>query len=98
MPSIKPAIMDSHGNPGTAGNVIGVETEAELVLAIVGVLTTVIVDTEVLTVVTVSGLVVATGSVEDEIISEVLPTSEASEAVELEVLCVAFCVVVVAAC
>ena len=57
MPSISPAIMDSQGNPGTAGSVIGVETEA----LDIEVLTTVIVDTDVLTDVTVSELVVVTG-------------------------------------
>ena len=50
-------MMDSHGNPGTAGKAIGVETEA----LDVEVLTTVMVDTEVLTEVTVRELVVVTG-------------------------------------
>jgi hypothetical protein len=54
-----PAIMDSQGKPGIAGNTIGVETELVTeVLVVVGVLTTVIVDIEVLTTVVVSELVV----------------------------------------
>jgi hypothetical protein len=53
-----PAIMDSHGKPGIAGNTIGVETEIVVELLVVeGVLTTVMVDTEVLTAVVVSELV-----------------------------------------
>ena len=59
MPSMIPAIMDSHGKPGIAGSAIGVETETVVeLLVIVGVLTTVIVDTEVLTTVVPSELVV----------------------------------------
>jgi hypothetical protein len=62
-----PAMMDSHGKPGTAGRTIGVETEivAEL-LVVVGVLTTVIVETEtdVLTTVVGSELVLVKGIVE----------------------------------
>jgi hypothetical protein len=43
-------MMDSHGNPGIAGNVIGVETATVLdVLEVEGVLTTVVVTTLVLT-------------------------------------------------
>jgi len=66
-PSIKPAIIDSHGKPGTAGRTIGVETDIVVeLIEVVGVLTTVIVDTdvdtdvdtEVLTTVVVSELVV----------------------------------------
>lgn len=54
-----PAIMDSQGKPGIAGNTIGVETELVTeVLVVVGVLTTVIVDIEVLTTVVASELVV----------------------------------------
>jgi hypothetical protein len=58
MPSIRPVMMDSHGNPGTAGRIIGVETVLALV---VEVLTTVIVDTVVLSTVVVNELVVVTG-------------------------------------
>jgi hypothetical protein len=58
-PSMIPAIMDSHGKPGTAGRTIGVETEIVVeLLVVVGVLTTVIVETDVLTTVVVSELVV----------------------------------------
>ncbi len=59
--------MDSHGKPGTAGSTIGVETEIVVeLLVVVGVLTTVIVETEtdVLTTVGGSELVVVTGIVE----------------------------------
>jgi hypothetical protein len=57
-PSIRPAIIDSHGKPGMAGSIIGVETElvAELTI-IVGVLAIVRVDTDVLTTVLANGLV-----------------------------------------
>ena len=58
-----PAMMDSHGKPGTAGNTVGVETLIVLkVLVVVGVLTTVIVDTDALTTVVVNELVVVTGT------------------------------------
>ena len=59
--------MDSHGKPGTAGRTIGVETEIVVeLLVVVGVLTTVIVETEtdVLTTVGGSELVLVTGIVE----------------------------------
>ena len=59
--------MDSHGKPGTAGSTIGVETEIVVeLLVVVGVLTTVIVETEtdVLTTVGGSELVLVTGIVE----------------------------------
>ncbi len=62
-----PAIMDSHGKPGTAGRTIGVETEIVVeLLIVVGVLTTVIVETETDVLTTAVGieLVVATGIVE----------------------------------
>jgi len=59
IPIMMPAIMDSQGKPGIAGNTIGVETELVTeVLVVVGVLTTVIVDIEVLTTVVASELVV----------------------------------------
>ena len=59
MPSMMPAIMDSQGKPGIAGNTIGVETELVTeVLVVVGVLATVIVDIEVLTIVVMDELVV----------------------------------------
>ena len=59
-----PAIMDSQGKPGIAGSTIGVETETVVeLLVIVGVLTTVIVETEVLT--TVAGELVVTRDVEE---------------------------------
>ena len=54
-------MMDSHGKPGIAGSVIGVET---VLVLLVGVLTTVRVETAVLTDVTVRELVVVTDSVE----------------------------------
>ena len=64
-PSIKPAIIDSHGKPGIAGNTIGVETEIVVeLLVVVGVLTTVSVDTDVLTTVVVNELVVVIDVVE----------------------------------
>jgi hypothetical protein len=60
-PSIKPAIIDSHGNPGIAGSTIGVETElVDELTVVVGVLATVKVDTDVLTTVVVNGLAVVT--------------------------------------
>lgn len=61
-----PAMIDSQGNPGTGGSVIGVETVLKLddVLIVVGVLMTVLVTTEVLTTVLVNELLVVT-SVED---------------------------------
>jgi hypothetical protein len=87
MPRIMPAIIDSHGNPGIAGNVIGVETELVLEVAsdvdvdvVVGVLTTVVVTREVLTTVVVNELAVVTG-VEDV---ELLDVVE----IELEVVTV----------
>jgi len=57
--------MDSQGKPGIAGSTIGVETETVVeLLVIVGVLTTVIVETEVLTTV-VAGELVVTRDVEE---------------------------------
>ena len=101
-PSIKPAIIDSHGNPVIAGNVIGVETEIVVeLLVVVGVLTIVIVETEVLTTVVVSELVVVTDIVEalDEV--KLVATEElelvlelvleAALEVELEVVLVVAC-------
>ena len=58
-PIISPAIIDSHGKPGMAGRTIGVET-AIVVELVVGVFTTVIVETDVLTTVVVMELVVVT--------------------------------------
>jgi hypothetical protein len=57
-------MMDSHGNPGTAGTVIGVEMALEVL--VVGVLMTVMVDVDmdVLTTVVVNELVVVTDCVE----------------------------------
>jgi len=63
MPSIIPTMIDSHGNPGIAGRTIGVETEVVVTVLVCGVLTTVIVDTSVLTTVALGELVV-TGIVE----------------------------------
>jgi len=85
--------MDSKGNPGTAGNTIGVETEA----LVTDVLTTVMVATDVLTEVTVSELVVVTGWVARDVVnvdSDVLVL--VCETVELVVVCVEFSAVVVA--
>ena len=83
-------MMDSQGNPGIAGKVIGVEIEIILeVLVVAGVLTTVIVETDVLTTVVIGELVDVTDSVETEDV-EVL-SCETVE-VELEVLCVVLCV------
>lgn len=63
-PRIRPAIMDSHGKPGIAGRTIGVETELVAELSVVvGVLTTVTVDIDVLTMVLISELVVDTAGV-----------------------------------
>jgi hypothetical protein len=62
-----PAIMDSHGKPGTAGRTIGVETEMVVeLLVVVGVLTTVMVETETDVLTTVVGieLVLVAGIVE----------------------------------
>ena len=56
-PIIKPAIMDSHGKPGTAGSTRGVVAELVVELT-VGVAATVKVDTDMLTTVVVNGLVV----------------------------------------
>ena len=65
MPSIRPAMIDSQGKPGTAGITIGVETEIVVeLLVVVGVLTTVIVDTDVLISVVVSELVAVRDIVE----------------------------------
>ena len=61
MPSMMPTMIASHGKPEIAGNTIGVvvETGVEVeLLVVVGVLTTVNVDTEVLTMVVMRGLVV----------------------------------------
>ena len=92
MPSMMPAMIDSHGNPGTAGRVIGVETEIVLeVLVVVGVLTTVNVETEVLTTVAIDELVDVTDSVVAEDVE--LLSCEA-----VEVLSVLFCVVVACCC
>ena len=60
-PIISPAIIDSHGKPGTAGSTIGVDTEIDWV---VGVFITVVTDIEVLTTVVVTELVVVIDSVE----------------------------------
>jgi hypothetical protein len=52
MPRITPAMIDSNGNPGIGGKVIGVETElvVEVVAGVVeGVLIAVVVSTDVLT-------------------------------------------------
>ncbi len=56
MPRIMPAMIDSNGKPGTGGNVNGTDTEleADVVAAcvvVVGVLTTLVVTTDVLTIV-----------------------------------------------
>jgi len=60
-PKIKPAIIDSHGNPGIAGSSTGVETElVEELTVVVGVFSTVTVDTAVLTTVVATGVVVTT--------------------------------------
>jgi hypothetical protein len=87
-------MIDSQGNPGIAGKVIGVETEAALEVLVVGVLTTVIVETDVLTTVAIGELVDVTDSVEAEDV-EVL-SCEAE--VALEVFSVLFCVVVACCC
>lgn len=47
IPTTMPAMIDSHGNPGIAGNVIGVVTAAELDVVAVAILTTVVVLTAV---------------------------------------------------
>jgi hypothetical protein len=63
-----PTMMDSHEKPGIAGSTNGVETEIVVeLLVVVGVLMTVIVDTEVLTTVVVRELVVVTDSVAAEV-------------------------------
>lgn len=73
-PNIRPAMIDSHGKPGIGGSVIGVDiVEVELVD---GVLTTVVVWTEVLTdvltevltMVVVNELVVVAGGVDVELL------------------------------
>jgi hypothetical protein len=64
IPRIRPAMIDSHGKPGMAGSIIGVETElVDELNVVVGVLETVTVDIEVLTIV-VDGVLVVTGTVE----------------------------------
>jgi hypothetical protein len=60
-------MIDSHGKPGIAGNAIGVETETVVEVLVVGVLTTVSVDTEELTTVVVSEFVVVTEIVDAEL-------------------------------
>jgi hypothetical protein len=61
---IRPAIMDSHGKPGMAGNTIGVDVElVDVLVVVVGVLTTVTVDNDVLITVVVNELVVVIGIV-----------------------------------
>ena len=60
-PSMRPAIIDSHGKPGIAGSTIGVEMEiVDELTVVVGVLATVKVDTAVLTTVVVKGFAVVT--------------------------------------
>jgi len=57
--------MDSHGKPGMAGNTIGVDVElVDVLVVVVGVLTTVTVDNDVLTTVVVNELIVVIGIVE----------------------------------
>ena len=60
-PSIRPAIMDSHGKPGIAGSTIGVETAIVELATVVGMIAGVMVGTDVLTTVLVIGLVVIAG-------------------------------------
>jgi len=87
MPSIRPAMIDSHGKPGIAGNTIGVETEIVVeLLVVVGVLMTVIVDTAELTMVVVSAPVVDAGIVEADVAvsteeADVVDASDEAEAV-----------------
>ena len=106
-PIMMPTIMDSHGKPGIAGSTIGVEIVVEL-LVIVGVLTTVIVDTEVLTTVVAGELVVISDVEEalddaalvideDSVIVAIEPELELALEVELE-LELALEVVLVACC
>jgi hypothetical protein len=90
MPNIKPAKIDSHGNPGIAGKVSGVEIVAILDVLVVGVLTTVNVETEVLITVLIDELVDVTDSVDEDI--EVLSCDT------VEVVWVEFSVVVACCC
>jgi hypothetical protein len=89
-------MIDSHGKPGIAGITSGVETVLLLELVVVvGVLTSVNVDTEVLTIVVVRELVEVTGV---EVVDDVEDTElelDAVDSVELELELV---VVVVLAC
>ena len=71
MPSTMPAMIDSHGKPGIAGRTMGVETEVVVTVLVPGVLTTVIVDTAVLTTVA-DGELVAVTAVE-EVSLELVP-------------------------
>jgi hypothetical protein len=85
-----PAIMDSHGKPGIAGSTIGVETEIVVeLLVVVGVLTTVIVDNEVLTTVVVIELVVVTDSVAAEV--DVLTCELICEEMDVDGVCAVVC-------
>jgi len=78
-----PAIMDSQGKPGIAGNTIGVETELVTeVLVVVGVLATVIVDIEVLTIVVMDELVV------DDVMDELVVDDVMDELVVDDVIAV----------
>jgi hypothetical protein len=91
-----PAMIDSQGNPGIAGKVSGVEIEIAvevLVVVGVGVLTTVIVETDVLTTVVTGELVDVIDSVKAEDVEVEVLSCETVEVV-LEVLSVVFCVVV----
>jgi hypothetical protein len=63
-PRIRPEIMDSHGKPGIAGSTIGVVTElVDELIVVVGVLETVTVDTDVLTIAVVGELIVEAATV-----------------------------------
>jgi len=76
--------MDSQGKPGIAGSTIGVETETVVeLLVIVGVLTTVIVETEVLTTV-VAGELVVTRDVEEALDDVELVIEDMVVTIELE--------------
>jgi len=88
--------MDSHGKPGIAGNTIGVETEIVVeLLVVVGVLTTVKVETEVLTTVVVSELVAVMGSVVLDVLLVGVLLCEVEDVSELElVLWLLVCVLV----
>lgn len=59
MPRITPAMIDSHGNPGTGGKVIGVETVliGKVEIVVEGVLIAEVVSTDVLTTAVVDELV-----------------------------------------